>query len=433
MPLSDSFIQSVRQKIALVTDSFGVIDMDLPALIDPLLAASSASIAPLIYFSTPKNTHVYLAVGAWRIVTHDQIPAILQSTTVPLRWFGARSFLASDHSQDTASDYWVLPLFWMEWHGDKGRLKLVADTHDRTCYQVADTLLDALTILFESSSSLAETSSYDSLNHTPGLSEWVHGVQTAQELMTQGALKKVVLARKTTFEFDQSLNPFLMLRQVQTMDNRVYNFCVKIDADHAFIGGTPERLFELNGRTIVSEAIAGTLFKSATENVLKQKASLMASQKNMGEHQYVVDFISNAMIHLCHEWAADTAPSLIELTYLLHLLTHFKGELREGMDWLDCLMTLHPTPAVAGVPTIESKAYITQFEPFDRGWYAGPMGMISRDYSCIVVAIRSGYVVKNTVALMAGAGIVPESIPLEEWHELDAKINLFSTIFGGRS
>ena len=57
------------------------------------------------------------------------------------------------------------------------------------------------------------------------------------------------------------------------------------------------------------------------------------------------------------------------------------------------------------------------------------MGTISKNDAHIVVAIRSGEVIKNHVTLYAGAGIVANSDPEEEWQELDAKINLFSMIF----
>ena len=113
----------------------------------------------------------------------------------------------------------------------------------------------------------------------------------------------------------------------------------------------------------------------------------------------------------------------------MHLIIHFEGKLRRGVDWLTALKVLHPTPAVAGVPSDQAMSTIKEREPFNRNWYAGPMGTIAKNDANIVVAIRSGTVINNQVLLSAGAGIVLESDPNDEWDELDAKINLFATIF----
>ena len=135
------------------------------------------------------------------------------------------------------------------------------------------------------------------------------------------------------------------------------------------------------------------------------------------------------MESLCDEWVVDNDRSLIELKYLLHLIMHFKGKMKKNRHWLSAINNLHPTPAVAGVPTKKALSVIKKTESFDRGWYAGPMGTISKNDAHIVVAIRSGEVIDNHVTLYAGAGIVAHSNSDEEWKELDAKINLFSMIF----
>ena len=209
------------------------------------------------------------------------------------------------------------------------------------------------------------------------------------------------------------------------------NFCIKLSKDKAFIGGTPERLFEIKQSCIKSDALAGTAFKQAGSDVEKIKQRLLNSKKNIGEHQYVVEFIESKFNGLCKDWSRDDKRSLIELKYLLHLVAHFSGELNDEFDWLDCMEALHPTPAVSGTPLNAALDIITEQESFDRGWYAGPMGVVSKQESKIVVAIRSGMVEGNKVTLCAGAGIVNDSEPYDEWNELDAKINLFATIFNG--
>jgi menaquinone-specific isochorismate synthase len=96
----------------------------------------------------------------------------------------------------------------------------------------------------------------------------------------------------------------------------------------------------------------------------------------------------------------------------------------------EVLRALHPTPAVGGYPGVEALEEIRALEPFDRGWYAGPVGWIGADAAEFAVGIRSGLVRGNTLALFSGAGIVAGSAPEGEWAEIEQKIGDFTRMFG---
>lgn len=102
------------------------------------------------------------------------------------------------------------------------------------------------------------------------------------------------------------------------------------------------------------------------------------------------------------------------------------------------LNKLHPTPAVCGYPKLNGLEFIRQYETsnFDRGMYAGPFGFIGRDFTDILVAIRSGLLTTNkgnqetsTLSIYAGAGIVPGSSVQEEWSETGYKLGVLSSFF----
>ena len=88
----------------------------------------------------------------------------------------------------------------------------------------------------------------------------------------------------------------------------------------------------------------------------------------------------------------------------------------------DALRELHPTPAVGGYPKDGIIDLITATEPFDRGWYAGPVGWMSRSAAEFAVGIRSGVVAGPTLHLYAGNGIVRGSQADAEWMEMEQKI-----------
>jgi menaquinone-specific isochorismate synthase len=86
------------------------------------------------------------------------------------------------------------------------------------------------------------------------------------------------------------------------------------------------------------------------------------------------------------------------------------------------LRAFHPTPATCGSPCDEAARFIEEHEPFDRGWYAGPLGFVSRDEAEFAVAIRSMLWLGRKTHVFAGAGIVVGSESEREWNELEDKI-----------
>jgi menaquinone-specific isochorismate synthase len=94
------------------------------------------------------------------------------------------------------------------------------------------------------------------------------------------------------------------------------------------------------------------------------------------------------------------------------------------------MRALHPTPAVGGYPTSAALTAIRDLEPFDRGWYAGPVGWVGSRGAEFAVALRCGLVRGSSLSLYSGAGIVEGSHPAEEWNEIEQKISDFIRIFG---
>ncbi len=128
--------------------------------------------------------------------------------------------------------------------------------------------------------------------------------------------------------------------------------------------------------------------------------------------------------------ATLTEPRILKLRLLQHLKCDIEAELKPGVcDW-QLLEALHPTPAVGGAPREAALAFIRENEPYERGWYAGACGMLSRETSEFAVAIRSARIRGQRVTLFAGAGIVAGSEPAAEWAELDNKIANVLSLLG---
>jgi len=260
----------------------------------------------------------------------------------------------------------------------------------------------------------------------PDRAEWQSSVETALTEMSAGKYEKVVLARKATLTFNDPVDPVAYLLRLRRMTEETFNFYFQADEGHAFLGATPERLFKRQGRTLMTEAIAGTRPRGlTTRDDERYSKALLSSDKELREHAIVVDMIRNVLEMHCHHLIVDQDVQITKLSHVQHLCKHFKGELDEGTSDADLIEALHPTPAMGGYPTDIALAAIEELEPFNRGWYAAPIGFVGHDHTEFVVAIRSALIEKERVSLYSGAGIVLGSDPAEEWQEIEDKISKF--------
>ena len=265
----------------------------------------------------------------------------------------------------------------------------------------------------------------------PAAGAWQRGIEQALRDFRQTPLEKVVLARKAVFGFADGLDPAKLLARLQEATPGCFHFCFQPEAGAAFIGASPERMLRREGSTLASEAVAGTRPRGASTRadaeLLKE---LLGSDKEQREHAYVRQSIRKTLAAFSETLHADALPSEMKLARGRHLYSKFEATLRPNVRTMDVLQALHPTPAVGGHPKAEALEAIRRLEKFDRGWYAGPVGWIGPEAAEFAVAIRSGLVQPERLALFSGAGIVEGSVPEAEWQEIEHKISDFLGVFG---
>ncbi len=259
---------------------------------------------------------------------------------------------------------------------------------------------------------------------------WDVAFETALESIDKTELEKLVLARQTSFELSSLVNPIRLLQRLRQVTPGCCHFCFQLDDNFAFVGATPERLYQRAKRTIKSEAVAGTRPRGVSEDTdIALGKELLQSEKEMREHRYVVDTVGEALTRLCEASNREGDVSLLKLATVQHLITRFEGRLAADIADADILRALHPTPAVGGYPSGLAVEKIHEIEPFDRGWYTGPVGWVGNDSAEFAVAIRSGLVAGDRLHLFAGAGIVEGSTAESEWSEIENKLSSFTKVF----
>ncbi len=262
----------------------------------------------------------------------------------------------------------------------------------------------------------------------PDADAWNDAVGAALEAIGAGTLEKVVLARAARVRFARPLDAFGLLEALAPHAPATFRFAFAAGAS-VFIGASPERLYRRSGRLLASEAVAGTRPRGRFQRDDSRLAEeLLASDKDLREHGVVRDYLSAALRTLCDLTQVDEEARLMTLAHGRHLHTGVRGTLRADVGDGAVLAALHPTPAVGGFPRPASLEAIRRLEPFDRGWYAGPVGWVGREEAEFAVAIRSARLQGAEMTLYSGAGIVEGSRPEAEWREVEQKLGPYAAL-----
>ena len=352
----------------------------------------------------------------------------LEAGETAARYFGGMRFSGRGGSDEAWRDFgayrFVLPRFELSQRGPDSVLACQwlrsADTADTLMKEV-----DAL--IFPVPDAACAHPVAAGREDLPDRDGWEAAVAGTLQLVSGDSVGKVVLARKSIFGFRADLDPMACLQALLPEAEHCYRFCFVPTPGRAFLGAPPERLYRREGRRILCDAIAGTRTRGNGASLDRQlERDLMGSEKERREQDYVVRGIRESLTPLCGSLNFGADPSVVKLRQCQHLMSNFEGTLRDGVGDAELLKALHPTPAVGGYPTERALREIGEREPFDRGWYAGPVGWVGVDGAEFAVAIRSGLVNGSTLSVFAGAGIVAGSVPGEEWDELDYKISHFT-------
>lgn len=270
-------------------------------------------------------------------------------------------------------------------------------------------------------------------NHVPTKTSWDSSVKKALQIIKgrSSELVKVVLARCSGYVTDTCIDPVSLLACLKVEGQNSYQFYIQPPDAPAFIGNTPEKLFHRKYTNITSEALAGTRARGHTKvEDLQIGQDLLLSPKDNTEFTIVRESIRRKMEIICEEVLVEPSKALRKLPRVQHLSAELSGKLRNEDDEFGILTSLHPSPAVCGLPTEEARQFIEENEMFDRGMYAGPVGWFGGRESEFAVGIRSALVGKGVSTLVyAGAGIVEGTNSSLEWDELDLKASQFTKLF----
>ncbi len=377
------------------------------------------------------------AVGVGAVVVLNRLPDFrdAEASLASESFYGGLPFAAEESPEEPFSrSFFILPQ--CEWReSDK-----ITQFHWRRCYatkpsmeQVLSDWQEAFRTLSSRTGEAAELalSVCEETHDAPSRVEWDEMIAEAQRAMSAGRIAKVVLSRRKHLQLSAQAAPGALLSALNQLNEPSFLFAWVTPENAAFMGRSPERLLAWEGRALHVDAIAGTRRRAQDRQSDSAHAEeLRGSDKELSEHRFVADYVSELLERFCDSFRQAEHESLLRLHHVQHIFTSFEGMLREEVPATLVLHALHPTPAVGGTPRQEALDFLARYEPFTRGWFAGPVGWLSGFAGDFAIGIRSAVIQGVKATLYAGAGIVADSRAHEEWDETEAKMKNFLNVFG---
>ena len=247
-------------------------------------------------------------------------------------------------------------------------------------------------------------------------------VLRAKQYIVEGDIMQVVLSQRMSRPFDAS--PLALYRALRSLNPSPYMFYYDMGGFHV-VGASPEILVRLEDGNVTVRPIAGTRPRGITrEHDEALAAELLADPKECAEHLQLLDLGRNDAGRVAQTGSIKVTENMqIErYSHVMHLVSNVEGKLKPALSAMDVLRATFPAGTVSGAPKVRAMEIIDELEPSKRGIYAGAVGYLSFNGDMdLAIAIRTAVIKDGTLYVQAGAGIVADSIPDNEWTETQNK------------
>ena len=288
--------------------------------------------------------------------------------------------------------------------------------------------LDELVIkLRDSAVSLLMASSSQSASDKVSEEDFVSGftrkgfesaVERIKEYILEGDVMQVVLSQRMTIPY--KARPLDLYRALRGLNPSPYMYFMDM-GDFHIVGSSPEILVRLEDDTVTVRPIAGTRPRGDTEEKdMELEKDLLADPKELAEHLMLIDLGRNDAGRVSEIGSVKLTENMLveRYSHVMHIVSNVVGKLKKGLTAIDVLRACFPAGTVSGAPKIRAMEIIDELEPVKRGIYSGAVGYLSwKGNMDTAIAIRTAVIQDGQLHIQAGAGIVADSVPANEWDE----------------
>lgn len=254
-------------------------------------------------------------------------------------------------------------------------------------------------------------------------------VAKAKKLIREGDMFQCVLSQRFSADFEGDPLDYYRNLRVTNPSNYLYFYDF---GDYQVIGASPESLVSVKNGEVVTNPIAGTRPRGANEAEDAALADELSHDiKETAEHRMLVDLGRNDIGKIAKNGAVKVTKYMeVEyFRYVMHLTSVVKGQLLPKLTALDALKSTLPAGTVSGAPKIRAMRRIYELEQEKRGIYAGAIGYLSATGDMdFAIAIRTMILKNQKAYVQAGAGVVYDSVPENEFYETINKAKAMTRI-----
>jgi anthranilate synthase component I len=247
-------------------------------------------------------------------------------------------------------------------------------------------------------------------------------VADGKEYIRSGDIIQFVPSQRFTRAFTKP--PLDLYRALRTVNPSPYMFILET-GDFSIVGASPEVHVRLTDGLVEIRPIAGTRKRGVTQaEDLALEKELLADEKELAEHLMLVDLARNDIGRVCRYGSVNVPEMMVveRYSHVMHIVSQVEGRIAPGRTAYDLMRATFPAGTVTGAPKIRAMQIIADYEPSQRGIYAGALGYVGYDGNmdtCIM--LRTALLKQGRIHIQAGAGVVADSVPVSEYQETIGK------------
>ncbi len=259
---------------------------------------------------------------------------------------------------------------------------------------------------------------------------FLEAVSKAKEYIVEGDVMQVVIGQTLSKPFKGS--PLSLYRALRSINPSPYMYYYDF-GDFQVVGASPEILVRQDweekdkkkSSKVTIRPIAGTRPRGKDYDEDQQnEIELKNDPKERAEHVMLIDLARNDIGRIAKLGTVKLTEKMIveRYSHVMHLVSEVEGLLVSDLSFTDVLRATFPAGTLSGAPKIRAMEIIDELEPVKRGLYGGACGYLSFSGEMdLAITIRTGVLKNGLLTVQAGAGIVADSIPENEWLESEQK------------
>ena len=252
--------------------------------------------------------------------------------------------------------------------------------------------------------------------------KFLNNVNKAKKYIKIGDIFQVVLSQR--FETKLTKSPLDIYKKLRITNPSPFMYFFNFK-DFQIIGASPEILVRLRDGKITVRPIAGTRprGKNKKEDLYFER-DLLKDKKEIAEHLMLLDLGRNdaGKVSKINSIKVTEKFKIERYSHVMHIVSNVQGDFNNKYSKFDTLLSGFPAGTVSGAPKIRAMEIIDELESTKRKVYAGGIGYFSAngDFDTCI-ALRTAVSKNNKFYVQAGAGIVADSKPINEYKETKNK------------